>query len=146
MASVIDDILVEDQRVLDCKVIAPISLVPVPFLAPVAGDWCWDIRVVHVTGQGRADPLLRTGVADKANIANDMHLGRSEVLRSLIYYLRALGAWAEEALDHLPRKDERGPSAIRRTLRLFKKQRWETSERRGGDHMGFFELIDAILN
>ena len=88
MASVIDDILVEDQRVLDCKVIAPISLAPVPFLAPVAGDCCWDIWVVHVASQGRADPLLHTGVADKATIASGMHLGRSEVLRSLRHYLR----------------------------------------------------------
>ena len=33
-------------------------------------------------------------------------------------------AWKEEALDDLPRKDERGPSSIRRTLELFERRRW----------------------
>ena len=33
-------------------------------------------------------------------------------------------AWKEKALDDLPRKDERGPSSIRRTLEAFQRRRW----------------------
>ena len=38
------------------------------------------------------------------------------------------------------------PSSIRRTLEPFQRQSWETSERRGGAHMGFSERIDNILH
>ena len=33
-----------------------------------------------------------------------------------------------------------------RTLELFQKQRWGTSERRDGAHTGFFERTDTLLN
>ena len=55
-------------------------------------------------------------------------------------------ALKERALDDLPWKEERRPSWIRRTLEPFQRQRWETSERRSGVHMGFIERIDTILN
>ena len=56
-------------------------------------------------------------------------------------------SWKEEAPDDLPWKDERVQSSIRRTLELFKRRRWGNFwERRGGAHMGFSELRDAILH
>ena len=56
--------------------------------------------------------------------------------------------WKEEALNDLPREDEKGPSSIRPTLELFERQHWgETPERLGGAHnMGFPERIDTSLS
>ena len=57
-------------------------------------------------------------------------------------------AWKEKMLnEYLPWKDERGPLPSQSdwwTLVPF--QRQETSERRGGAFMGFFERIDTIFN
>ena len=64
-------------------------------------------------------------------------LGRSEVLRSLRHYLRA-----QSQGRHITDRLERG-SAGRNP---FKANVGDTSERRGGAHMGFSERIDTILN
>ena len=48
----------------------------------------------------------------------------------------------DEALDDLPRKEEIRPSSVRRTLKLFQRQGWETFDRQDGTHMVFSERID----
>ena len=40
----------------------------------------------------------------------------------------------------------RTPPVCRFLFQLFQRQRWETSARQGGAHMGFPERIDATLN
>ena len=54
----------------------------------------------------------------------------------------------EEALDGLPRKDERGPSNRRTDEHqdCFKGIVGETLERRGGACVGFSKRINTILN
>ena len=88
-------------------------------------------------------------LAGKATITSGFHLGRSEVLRSLRHNLRhkarditPLIAWGrearkEEAFDDLHRKDETGPSSIRRTLELFHRQRLRDSVS-GSHNQGLF--------
>ena len=97
----------------------------------------WILLWTHCPGHAgvkrndRADRL-----AGKAALTSGLRLGRSKALRSLRHYLRARAkditpsivwrreAWKEEALDDLPWEDERGPSSIRRTLKLCQRQRW----------------------
>ena len=45
----------------------------------------------------------------------------------------------DEALDDLPRKEEIKPSSVRRTLKRFQRQGWETFERQDGKHIVFSE-------
>ena len=87
-------------------------------------------------------------MAGKATITSGLHLRTSEVLRCLRPYLRAQSqgydtidrqeereAWKEEALDDLPRKDER--ESHRQSdehWNRFKGDVRETYERRGGAH------------
>ena len=54
-------------------------------------------------------------------------------------------AWKEEALDDRPWKDKKGQSSVEH-WNCFKSNIGETSERRGGAHMGFSNRVDAILN
>ena len=55
-------------------------------------------------------------------------------------------AWKEEALDDLPLKGREGHRQSDKHWNCFKGNAGETSERRGGAHMGFSERIDTILN
>ena len=88
-------------------------------------------------------------------------LGRSEVLRILINYLRVQGQ-GHHTIGHLEERArgvERGStqrSSFRGRERVIRQldQHWncfkgnlgETRERRGGAHMGLLERIDTILN
>ena len=45
--------------------------------------------------------------------------------------VRSLAVWKEEALDDVPRKDERGPLSVTRTLGQFQRQRWENIRETG---------------
>ena len=90
--------------------------------------WTYSPEPARVKGDDRPDVLL----AGKNPITGGVRPGRSEVLRSLRYYLRAqsqgmtsLFVWRreaqkEEALDDLPRKVDKKPSSIRRTLELLR--------------------------
>ena len=91
--------------------------------------WVYCPGHAGVKGNDRTDRL-----AGKATLTSGLLLRRSEVLRSLRHYLQVKDitpsiAWRrearkEEALDDLHRKDERGPSSIKRTLERFQRQRW----------------------
>ena len=98
----------------------------------------------------------------KATLTSGLLLGRSKVLRSLRHHLRAQSQ-GHHAIDHLEERGvERGTartarrSSFERTRdghRLsdehwnrFKGNVGETSERRGGAHMGFSKHKDTILN
>ena len=90
----------------------------------------------------------------KATLTSGLFLGRAELLRSLRHYLRAqsLGHHTIDLLEE--RGEERGFLERTREGHRQSEEHWnrfkgnvgETSERRGGAHMGFFERIDAILN
>ena len=92
-------------------------------------------------------------LAGKATLTSGLLLGRSEVLRSLRHYPQAPSiAWRRRGV-------ERG-SARRSSLKgreraivsqpnigtVWKATFGETSERRGGAHMGFSECLDTTLN
>ena len=55
-------------------------------------------------------------------------------------------ALKEEALDDVPRKDERGHRQSDEHWKCFKGNVGETCERWGGACMGFSERIDTNLN
>ena len=55
-------------------------------------------------------------------------------------------AWKEEALDGLPWKNRERHRQSDEHFNRFKGNIGETSERRGGAHMGFFESTHTILN
>ena len=91
----------------------------------------------------------------KATITSGLLLRRSEVLRSLRHYLRAQNQghhtadrMREEALDDLKfiERTRKGHRESDELWNRFKGNAGETSERRGGAHMGFSERIDTILN
>ena len=111
--------------------------------------WVYCPGHAGVKGNDRGDRLV-----DKATLTSGLLLGRSEVLRSLRHYLWAQSqghdTWREalkkKALDDHPRKDERGPSSVRRTMEPFQRQRLENFRETGIAHMGFSECIDIILN
>ena len=54
-------------------------------------------------------------------------------------------AMIEEALDDLLRKDERGTSSIRRTLKPFQRQRWGNFWEMGWSEYGFFRALTYHL-
>ena len=103
-------------------------------------------------GNDRADRL-----AGKATLTSDLHLGRSEVLRSLRHYLRAQsqGHHTIDRVEERRGKRMRSMVFFERTRgghrqseehrNCFKGNIGETSEKRGGAHMDFSERIDVIL-
>ena len=108
--------------------------------------------VLNMLDSNRADKL-----DGKATITNGLRLGSSDLFQELeslpddtkpnditqsITWRRE--AWKEEALDNVPRKDEKGPSDEH--WNCFKCKVGETSDRRGGTHMGFTERRDTILD
>ena len=110
--------------------------------------------VLNMLDSNRADKL-----AGKPTTTNGLRLWSSDLFQELqslpvdtkpnditqsITWRRE--AWKEESLDNVPRKDEKGPSSIRRTLEQFNCKVGETSDRRGGTHMGFTERRDTILD
>ena len=108
-----------------------------------------------MNGNDRADRP-----AGKATTTSDWRLERSEVLRSLRHCLRAQSQ-GHHTIDRLEGGERRGkrkhwttfPERTREGHRqsdehgnCFKGNAGETSERRGGAHMGISECIDTILN
>ena len=87
-----------------------------------------------------------------------LFLGRSEVFRSLRHYLREQSQAHSHTIDRLEEKGVDTGSASRSSLKgrqmaIVRRTRigtagnlGETSERRGGAHVDFFERIDSILN
>ena len=75
-------------------------------------------------------------LAGKITLTSGLLLGKSEMLRSLRYYLRVerQGHYTIDCLEERDvergsarlssLKDERGPSSIRRTLEQFQRQQW----------------------
>ena len=102
----------------------------------------------------RADRL-----AGKAALTSSLLLGRSEVLRRLRHYLRTQSQ-GHHTIDRLEEKGVERGSARRSSLRgreraivnqtnsgpVSKATDGETSERKGGAHVGFSERIVTILN
>ena len=98
-------------------------------------------------------------LADKATITSGMHLGRSELLRSLGHHLLAR-SHRHHTADRLEEMGVERGSARRPPLRgrkrvivnqtnvktVSKANTRETFERRYGAHMGFSEGIDTILS
>ena len=116
--------------------------------------WVYCPGHAGVKGNDRANRL-----AGKATITRGLLLGRSEALKSLRLYLRSQSQ-GHNAICRLEERDvERGSarrSSFERTREghrqsdehwnHFKGNVGDTSERRGGAHMGFSERIDTILN
>ena len=100
-----------------------------------------------VKGNDRADRL-----AGKATLTRSLLLGRSEMLRSLRHYLRAQSQ-GHHITDRLEESDvergflytiflegtREGHHQSDKHWNRFKDDVRETSERRGGAHMGFFQ-------
>ena len=95
-------------------------------------------------------------LVDKATITSGLHVGKPEVFRSLRHYIRAESQghqwpWGERcwkrkcSMTFLGRMGK-GHGWSDQLWNWFKDNTKETSERRGGAHIGFPLCVDTILN
>ena len=115
-------------------------------------------KLLWVYCPGHAGVKGADRLAGKATLTSGFFLGRPEVLRSLRHYLR-VQSQRHHMIDRLQETDVERGSPRRSSWKGreghrpsdehwngFKGNVGETSERRGGAHMGFSERIDTILN
>ena len=126
----------------------------------------WNVSVVDIHLRkllwvycpGHAEVTGNDRQVGKTTIASGLHLGRSEVLRSLRHYMRAQNQ-GHHTIDRLEERGVESGSARRSSskgrdgtiviqneqLNLFKGNNGGNSDRRDGAHMCFSEHIDTNL-